>query len=54
MHDSTNGQLTVIREDRDDVAVLLLSRPGRHNAFGPDMASLLIRELGKAVEDDSR
>jgi enoyl-CoA hydratase/carnithine racemase len=44
----------VIRpEDRDGVATLILSRPGRHNAWGADMRALVQSELAQIEADDS-
>ena len=49
------GSDTPGRVDRDDVgrvAVLTLTRPGRHNAFGPDMSSSLLAQLAAVNGDD--
>lgn len=48
---STPG--TVKREDVGNVAILRLSRPGRRNAFGMDIAASLIEQLRALSSDES-
>lgn len=43
---------TVLEELDEDIVVLRLNRPGRHNAMGPDMGKALVEALDRWTEDN--
>lgn len=54
--ESVNGDTRfgehVLFEQREDIAILRLNRPGRRNAVGPDMMSALILSLRSCAQSD--
>lgn len=52
MTETTHTPGSVERSDDGAVAVLELARPGRRNAWGPDMAADLVRHLHDIAADD--